>query len=423
MCCVPLAAVMHLCIPLHSPTQEGIIMRSCVFRSFLFALIFTRSLFICEARAASGSKGPTASTVSVSEAFTSVENVDFSPSFVTDATVKSSLSAVINLNGMKSSFIAGDHLTIKIGNFTYDTVLGSVPNDKKNKFTPGKSLKLLQTVGGVEYAISVSYSTKKIGVKIGLTGEQAGIQSFTLGVLGTTTDPNAISLDPESQVGIAHTSNVPATIILGNVEADFLVALAVAAPKRSVKEKDDVTSLTTLQSAKGKAGDGTAKAFDTTQFFSGVKMGNTAGTYNPGFLPDATLDPNSKIQASGTVIQNGSLLFQLLTPTAPDKILVGVAGTPGYYELTVPTTSVRVVQSGPGKYNVNGVGQEPRAQQVYTLDATIPPSLASDLFNLVVEFVVGGTTSRVGDHTLTVNHDATASRTLQVSLNFSDPVD
>ena len=380
----------------------------------LFCLLFT-----CEVYAASAAN---TGKLSVSESYSQEQDNSFNPPAISATTVKATLSATINLTGLASKFDVGSTFSVTMGNYSFTTVLGSNTTDK---FVAGKSLTAKRSVGGRDETITVKYSSKSIGVKVALSGKNVGNVTFDL-----PTSPgggNVAGIDLSTQIG-AVTTTVPCVVTLGNIESKFTVNIASAAPKRGSKVSGNVALATLSGSIKGSSATATIKAGTTSDIFTGVKMGSTIGTFNAGFFPTAAVDSDYSVLAGNQVIRNGSLMFQALAPAAPDKIIVGVAGEPGYYELPITQTALARRSSeaccGSTKYSAVGQGgAAPAAQQVFTLQATISDTLDLNSFNLLVGFSVNGVVHRAADHTLVLNPNAHASQQLQVSLNFPDLID
>ncbi len=160
-------------------------------------------------------------------------------------------------------------------------------------------------------------------------------------------------------------------------------------------------------------------------FVSGVSVGGTTGAYNGEPLPIGSAARPAVVGAS-QIVEGGSIVLEVTVEDTADQLFVGVAGVEsGHYAISLGagTAPARAIAEQKGIQ----VTRAPRtaagaAAETYNIAITSARS-GVDNFVLMVGADHGGTASETTSHPIQVNDVAQLSDKLQVSLNWTQPVD
>ncbi|MGD8396172.1 MAG: hypothetical protein PVF43_11930 [Candidatus Eiseniibacteriota bacterium] len=172
---------------------------------------------------------------------------------------------------------------------------------------------------------------------------------------------------------------------------------------------------------------------ESSAYIGGVSVGGTDATYHSETIPTGTAGAPGVVGA-GQIVSGGSLVLEVSVEDNAEALYVAVEGASGgYYEVDLTgggggvaplpahviaarkgLTVTRTPQAAPG------LG---RAAVTYNVTVTSAGSTGPTNFTLQVGASYGDSVSAVAPHPIAVNTVAQLSDTLQVSLNWTQPVD
>ena len=170
----------------------------------------------------------------------------------------------------------------------------------------------------------------------------------------------------------------------------------------------------------------------TSGFISSVAVGGSQATYHPETLTTGVI-PGPLVVGAHQIVARGSLVLEVTVEDTATELYFTVDGaTGGYYgvDLTggpagAPPATAAMIAARKGLTVTRGPEAAPGVEALVTYYVTITSSISfgSTSFIVQVGALHGQTMSALSDHAVTVNPIAQLSDHLQVSLNFTQPVD
>ena len=158
---------------------------------------------------------------------------------------------------------------------------------------------------------------------------------------------------------------------------------------------------------------------------SSITIGGNAGTLINGAMPTGTTTAPTAAGAD-SFVAGGAALLSVQVPDSTIGLLVGVAGTSGYFSFPFSAATRLSASYRAEKYRLAALrSRRPRTFRVDSLDTSIivTPVASSAGMDLQFVAVYAHSHSAVGVHSIHRTSHGVTSGQLQVSLNWSQPVD
>ena len=186
-------------------------------------------------------------------------------------------------------------------------------------------------------------------------------------------------------------------------------------------------------SACGDDDDGGGGTTDPTpsaqQVLSEVRVGGNVGSYVEAALPSGTATAPT-VDGAAQLVRGGAMILEVTVPDGATAMYVAVEGTrEGHFavDLSGAETLFEEVRGRSGEAGLLKLrasrGAARAAAQVYNLSLSSLADAPFDSFVVDVSASVSDQFTAVASHSARFNSTAVGSQNLQVSLNWSDPVD